>query len=944
MSRSTFSFSVRHFWCLLVLLSLVSTVQAQTDLDRPIPVDSAVTIGQLDNGLTYYLRENHEPESRLELRLVVNAGSILEDEDQRGLAHFVEHMLFNGTERYPKQTLIAFLQRIGMQIGPDINAYTSFDETVYQLQVPTDSIEVVRKAFEVLEDWAAYATMSDEEIDNERGVIIEEWRTRRGAQGRMLDQVIPTLLGDSRYAQRLPIGDTLVINNSSYETLRRFYRDWYRPDLMAVVVVGSMDVETMRSLVEEHFSNLPEPENPTLRSTYEVPSLEPRYKVVSDPEYNFFPIISMLYRQPFKPQNTLADYREAAIGLLASGMLSQRFNEIAQDGSRAPFLIGNAGLQDFVRGVSMFNITAFANEDSLVSALRTLVLESERVKQHSFTEGEFTRFKDSFMRSLQEAYNERENTPSALHVSSYVNHYLENAPIPGAVNMYHLAQELLPTISLEEVSAFLPKALSSMDRAITVDIPEKESLQWVNEDLLSSTFEEFDGTTVDPYVDTAVDLPLFDKSLTASSVTQVDSIAEIGVTEIQLDNGIRVVMKPTDFRADEIQFTAFSTGGTSLYGDEEYPTASFTSSLVSSSGVGAFDETALQKKMAGKRASVSSSITGLFEGFRGEASPDDLELLFQLIHLRATDARLDSSTFLSGININRTFIENRSNSPDAAFSDTLQTTLYMNHSRYMPTTMEDLDSIDPDRVLQIYRDRFADMDDFVFVFVGAFEVDELTALAQTYLGTLPVTDREESWQDIGVQTPEGSIEKTVYMGQEPQSRVSIVFHGSSEYSPVANHHMESLEMLLDILLFEELREEMGGIYGAGVSGSLIARPDQRYRFTISFRCDPERAEELTRAVFATIAEIKENGIDDDYILRVQEQQRQARTVALESNGFWISALRSTYYPDSMVNAADIVGRYEEMVNALTATDLQQATTNWLTDRYVQVTLYPEQSE
>jgi len=943
MCRSKFSFSVWHLWCLLILTFLIPPVQAQSDFDRPIPVDSTVTIGQLDNGVTYYLRENHEPESRLELRLVINAGSILEDEDQRGLAHFVEHMLFNGTERFPKQTLFAFLQRIGMQIGPDINAYTSFDETVYQLQVPTDTMEVVQKAFQVLEDWAAYATMSGEEIDNERGVIIEEWRTRRGAQGRMLDQVIPTLLGDSRYAERLPIGDTLVINNSSYDTVRRFYKTWYRPDLMAVVVVGAMDVETMRSLVEEHFSTLPVSENSIPRSIYEVPMLDPRYKVVSDPEYNFFPIISMLYRQPFKPQNTVADYRAALIGSLASGMLSQRFSEIAQDGSRAPFLIGNAGLQDFVRGVSMFNITAYANEDSLVSALRTLILETERVKQHSFTEGEFTRFKDSFMRTLEEAYNERENTPSARHVSSYVNHYLENSPIPGAVNQYDLAKELLPTISLEEVSKFLPEALSSMDRAITVDIPEKESLQWVNEDLLSSTFEEFYGTTVEPYIDTAVDLPLFDKTLTAATVIQMDSIPAIGVTEIQLDNGIRVVMKPTDFRADEVQFTAFSTGGTSLYSDEEYPTASFTSSLVSSSGVGPFDETALQKKMSGKRASVTASISGLFEGFRGSASPDDLELLFQLIHLRATEARLDSSTFLSLININRTFIENRSNSPDAAFSDTLQTTLYMNHPRYVPTTMEDLDSIDPDRVLQIYRDRFSDMDDFVFIFVGAFEVDELVALAQTYLGTLPVTDREEIWQSIGVQTPEESIEKTVHMGQEPQSRVSVVFHGPSPYSTVAQYHMNSLEMLLDILLFEELREEMGGIYGAGVSGSLLARPEQRYRFSISFRCDPERAEELTSAVFETIADIQQNGIDEDYVIRVQEQQRQARTVSLESNGFWVSALRSAYYPDSRIAPEDIV-RYEELVDQLTANDLQQAASNWLTDRYVQVMLFPEQSE
>jgi len=938
-----FSSMIYQLYGLLLTSLLVPNIQAQVNLDSPIPIDSSTTIGKLENGITYYLKENHEPESRLELRLVVNAGSLMEDEDQRGLAHFVEHMLFNGTERFPKQTLIAFLQRIGMQIGPDINAYTSFDETVYQLQVPTDSIEVVRKAFEVLEDWAAYATISDEEIDNERGVVIEEWRTGRGASGRMLDQVIPTLLGDSRYAERLPIGDTLVIKNSDYETVRRFYKTWYRPDLMAVVVVGSMDVEIMQSLVEEHFNSLSMPENPPSRINYEVPTLETRYKVVSDPEYNFFPQLSLLFRQPTKEQNTVADYRESLVGSLASSMLARRFNEIAQDGARSPFLAANAGVQNLVRDVSMLSIIAYANEDSLVSALRTLILESERVKQHSFTTGEFTRGKDSFLRSLEEAYNERENTPSAQHASLYVDHFLEDTPIPGSVNQFYLAQMLLPTISLEEVSAYLPEALSSLDRAVIADIPEKESLDWVTEDLLATTFEEFIDTSVEPYIDTAIDAPLFSETLTAADVIAIDSIPEIGVTEITLDNGIRVVMKPTDFRADEVQFTSFSEGGTSLYSDDEYLTATFAANTVSSSGVGVFDETALQKKMAGKRATVSASISGLYEGFRGGASPQDLDLLFQLIHLRATQARLDSSTFLSQINLNRTFLANRANSPDAAFFDTLQSTLNMNDPRYRTTTVEELDAVNQERVFQIYQERFEDMDDFVFVFVGAFDIDQLTAFSQTYLGTLPVTDREETWQDVGAESPEGIVVKSVYMGQEPQSRVSIVFNGPAEYSREANYHMESLEMLLDILLFEELREELGGVYGAGVNGSLNLRPDEDYSFTVSFRCDPERVEELTDAVFESIREVQTNGIDQDYVTRVQEQQRQARTVNLEDNGFWLSALRSAYNSDSMTKPIDIL-RYDELIDSLTANDLQEAATMWLTDRYVRVTLFPEQTE
>ena len=935
------SFIISLATCFVAAAISAVNVQAQSPLDMDIPVDSAVTIGQLDNGITYYLRENHEPESRLELRLVVNAGSILEDEDQLGLAHFVEHMLFNGTERFPKQTLMAFLQRIGMQIGPDVNAYTSFDETVYQLQVPTDSMEVVRKAFQVLEDWAAYATLSDEEIDNERGVVIEEWRSGRGAAGRMLDEQLPVILGESRYAERLPIGDTLVIKQSSYEAVRRYYETWYRPDLMAVVVVGALDVPTMKSLVEEHFATIEPHENPRERQTFDVPYMETRYKVVSDEEYGFFPALSVGYRQPVFPLKTIADYRQRLVGSLARGMLNQRFSEIAEDGTRAPFLIASAGAGELVRGVPQFNLTTYANEDSLVAALRTVILEAERAKQHPFTPGEFSRYKELFLRSREEDYNERENTPSARLVFSYVNHFLEETPIPGVVNDYLLAQMLLPTITLEEVSTYLSEALSSEDRAVTVNIPEKPSLEWLTEEMLASTFEQYDGTVVEPYIDTTLDIPLFEEVLAPAAVLSQDSIPELGVAEITLSNGIRVVMKPTDFRADEVRFTSFSEGGTSLYSDDDFSTARFAASVVSSSGVGLFDETELRKSLAGKRASVSASISTLFEGFSGQASPEDLELLFQLIHLRATQARLDSSTFQSFINLNRTFLANRENSPGAAFSDTLRTTLYMNHPRYRPTKMEDLDAVDMQLALQVYQERFADMDDFVFIFVGAFDTDTLTALAQTYLGTLPATDREESWQDVNRQTPEGKVVKTVYKGEEPQSRVSITFTGSYEASRKASHRMESLEMLLDIILFEELREERGGVYGAGVNASPLRRPRETYSFSISFGCDPERAEELTNAVFETIEGIKENGISEDYVARVQEQQRQARTVSLEENGFWLSALRSTYYSDSASQPLDIIS-YNELVDDLTAEDLQQAVTKWLTDRYVQVTLFPEQ--
>ena len=923
------------------MIFLAITARAQVPLDSPIPGDSAVTIGQLDNGLTYYLRENNEPAGRLELRLAVNAGSVLEDEDQRGLAHFVEHMLFNGTRRFPKQSLIAFLQRIGMNIGPDINAYTSFDETVYQLQVPTDSMAVVRSAFQVLEDWAAYATLSGEEIDNERGVVIEEWRSGRGAAGRMRDQTLPVVLGDSRYAERLPIGDTLVLKHSSYESVRRYYHTWYRPDLMAVAVVGDLPVEMMEQLVKEHFGTIAPKADPLVRPSFEVPhQTETRFKVASDPEYASFPSLSISYRQPLVPLETVRDYRHQLVGRMASGMLSRRMNDIAQDGTRSPFFIANAGSGELVRDVPQFQFFSYAPEDSLVAALRTILIEAGRAEQHGFTDGELTRLTVSYLQPLEQAYNERNNTPSAALASAYVYHFLETTPIPGPTHAYELAKALLPTITLDETNAYLRQALSSTDRVVTANVPEKPSMAWVTEDVLAQTVEHYTGIVVDPYIDIAVDAPLLSATLLPAAITTEGAIPELDVTEITLDNGIRVVMKPTDFKADEVQFNGFSEGGTSLYSDEEYVTASWADNIVRSSGVGAFDELALRKKLTGKRASVSASFSNSFETLSGRASPQDLEILFQLIHLFATQPRADSSSAVSLLNLNRTFEANRSNSPEAAFADTLRTTLYMNHPRNRRQTVADLDGVDIARALTIYKERFADMDDFTFIFVGAFDTDTLTALAQTYLGTLPATDREETWRDHSPNTPESTVVKTVLKGQEPKSRVNITFNGSYQASRESRHHMESLAMVLNIILFEELREALGGVYGASVNATSLIRPREQYRFSISFGCDPERADELMSAVFDKIEEIKRNGVPEDYVGRVQEQQRQSRVINMEQNSFWVSALRSAYYRDSLESPLDIL-RYEELVDALTSEDLQQAARTWLTERYVQVTLLPE---
>ncbi len=906
--------------------------------DEALPLDPAVRIDTLANGLVYFIRTNAEPRNRAELRLVVDAGSVLEEDDQRGLAHFLEHMLFNGTRRFQEQELIDFLERTGMRVGPDVNAYTSCDETVYELQIPTDSSDIVEKAFDVLEDWAAYATLSGDEIDKERGVVVEEWRRGTGAGGRIRDQILPVLLADSRYKDRLPIGDTTVIKHASYDRLRQFYRDWYRPGLMAVVAVGDFDPDRIEGLIREHFAELKQPDDPRPRPTFDVPGhTETLYAVATDPEY---PVtqVQVSFKQDAEPFRTVADYRERLVGGLFNSMLNERFAEIARRGD-APFLGAGVSKGGFVRPSVSYTLGAQVQDDSLLSGLGALLTEAARVRRHGFTATELARARRETLRAYEQAYNERENTRSSSYASEYAGHFLEGEPMPGIAYEYELVQALLPGLTVEEINARAADLLSERNRVVIVAMPEKDGLTPPTEEQLAAVLDRVQQQTIAPYEDDVSDAPLVALVPEPAAVTGRREIPEVGVTEITLANGVRVVMKPTDFKEDEVSFTAFSPGGHSLVPDSLYLDASTSDALVARSGVGAFDRTALDKKLAGTVVSVAPYVGELEEGLRGSASPQDLETLFQLIHLYVTAPRAEASALEAYQNQQRSFLVNRSATPGGAFQDTLITALYGDHPRRQVPTVQQIDALDLAQAFAAYQDRFADTDDFTFIFVGNFDVDRLTALAQTYLGTLPATDREETWRDVAPDTPEGVVTKTVRKGQAPQSQVALLFTGPFVYDRLHRHRLRSLEGVLDIKLREELREERSGVYSTAVQSGASARPDTSYSFTVFFGCDPARAAELAEAVFAEIDDLK-NGVSQEYVDKVKEQQRRERETSLEENGFWLGIL-DFYYTNENEDLLDVL-RYGEMIDSLTPEDVQAAAREYLdTSRYVQVILYPE---
>lgn len=911
-------------------------------LEEEFPIDPNVRIGTLDNGLRYYIRRNTEPRDRAELYLAVDAGSILEEEDQLGLAHFLEHMLFNGTRRFPNEKLIEFLESTGMRFGPDVNAYTSFDETVYTLTIPTDSAQIVEDAFDVLEDWAAYATLSDSMVQLERGVVIEEWRmSDQNAQGRIRDELIPVILHGSRYADRLPIGEPEIIRNAPPATVRAFYERWYRPDLMAVVAVGDFDPDRFESLIREHFETLPKPDAPLDRPSFEVPGhQETLYKVITDPEYPYASI-SIYYKGPAEQVNTVGDYREQLIGRLFNDLINARFDEIERRAD-APFLNASVFKGAFVRTSQYFGASARVSEDSILTGISAILTETARVREHGFTETELERQKQEWLRAYRRAFAERENTRSSVFAEEYVRHFLEDEPIPGIELEYEIVQRLLPTISVLDINQLADQLLADANRAVVAILPEKEGLTPPTEDELRRVVEAVDAKEVEPYVDIVPDQPLVDRTPPPADVIDQRRLETIDVVEVTLENGVRLVMKPTDFKEDEVRMTAFSPGGSSLVDDQEAFEAEMSPHIVSRSGIGSFNRTELEKLLAGRVVSVSPYINELEEGFGATASPEDLETLMQLVYLYFTSPRADQDALASFQNQMRSNLINRAANPIAVWQDSLQAALYGNHIRRRVPTIDMVDALSIDDALQYYRHRFADASDFTFVFAGHFDVDSLTTLAQRYLGNLPAVGRDESWRDVAPDKPERIVRTTVHKGLGEQSAVALVFHGPMKFNREQRHRLRTLSDVLTIMLRRDLREGRGGVYSVGVNASPSGRPDETYTLTISFGCDPQRVEELTQAVFDQIESLKEDGPPADVVATVKEQQRRQRETEMRTNEFWTSVLEFYYSYDE--DPMDVL-TYYDLIAAVDAEDVQQAARELLAqDRYVHAVLFPEIAE
>lgn len=912
-----------RFTSLLLLLAFFYTGLSAQKNDKLLPLNPNITIGKLRNGLTYYIRKNQEPKNRAELRLVVNAGSILETEKQVGLAHFVEHMSFNGTQHFKKNELVNFLEKSGVSFGADLNAYTSFDETVYELQVPTDSPAVYRQAMQILEDWAHGVSFEPAEIDKERGVIVEEWRLGRGADARMRDKYFPVLLKGSQYAKRLPIGTKSNIDTAHYNELTSFYKEWYRPDLQAIIVVGDVDVAETEKMIREHFESIPVAVNPKPRLTYSIPAhKDTRTAILTDPEqpYN---IVQIYYTQPEIPAiKTELQYRADIIRDLFNQMMSGRLDEIAQK-PEAPFLFGNSSYSSFIGDKDAFTLLAVAKTGKDVKAsIQTLLTENERVKQYGFAQSELDRAVRNLLSRIENAYNERDKTKSAELIQELVEHYLKGEAIPGIEYEFPLYQKFLPTITLQEVNSLIAQWIKPTDRSVVITAPEKEKNNLPSQAAVMALLNKPVGK-IKNYVDKVTAGPLLPVAPVPGKVMTEKKYEAIGATEWTLSNGAHVILKPTNFKNDEIQFSAISWGGTSLYSDSDYVNASNSAMVANVGGMGNLDMQSLQKALSGKNCYVAPSVAAYMQGVNGSSTIKDLETALELLHGTFVAPRKDPVMFNVVQQQIKAQLENKDKDPASVFGDSVNYILGNYHFRRKPFGMAELNKLNLDRAFAIYKERFNNAGQFLFTFVGNFNTDSIKPLLEKYVASLPGSIQKENWRDVGIRYPSGQIHKVIYKGKEKKASVRLFFTGNTTFSETDELQIGQLCKALSIKLRETLREDAGSVYGVGVNGGINREPVNNYSIGIQFGCAPENVDKLVALVMEEIRNTKANGVPAENIQKVIAEQTRSLENDVKENSYWRFRLEQQVFrnldPNKILEAPQKikqfnVARSKEMAN------------------------------
>ena len=901
------------------LLSLLMVAMFSLNCLAQLPMDPNVRYGKLENGMTYYIRHNEKPANRADFYIAQKVGSVLEEENQRGLAHFLEHMAFNGTTNLPGMTLRNYLQSRGVKFGENLNAYTAIDETVYMVtNVQTDLPGLVDTCLLILHDWSSFIALEEEEIDNERGVILEEERTTGSGNRRAMETLLPRMYPNSPYGARLPIGTKEVIANFTYQELRDYYEKWYRPDLQGLIIVGDIDVDAIEARIKEMFADIAAPVNPAERTIFPIAdNAEPIVAIASDPEITSTSL-QIFYKHDVTPDalKQTPDYWMSQYVLnLISQMQINRLQELTQK-PNPPFVGGYSYFGNYYLAPTKAAWTSYAvpkDINGIEEALTALVTENNRMRQFGFTASEYERAKADFMKRVESAYNERNNTENEKHVDACLEHFLHNEPMMDIETEYQLYQQVIPNLPLEAINAFAAQLIREDNLVITLTAPQKEGETLPTEEELLAMYNRANTIEVEAYTEEVFDGPIVAKLPKAGKVKSETYNETLGTTEWILSNGMKVIFKQTTFKDDEIRMSAYSEGGLSALPQDDPYTLQLLDDVITLGGVGNFSAIDLPKVLAGKKASVAPGIYTYSEGMNGYCSPKDLETMLQLTYLYFTAPRADEEAFQSTMQRTKAMVKNMELNPSLTLSDSLTKVLYNNHPLRLRMNAEDYDKVDYAKAMEMYKNRFADPNNFVFTFVGNIDVETFKPLVEQYLASLKKNKRSENWSDVGLGVTDGDY-KTHYRKemQDAKTSVYMIYTGDMEYNLYNNIYMGVLSDILDIVYTKSIREEQGGTYGVGVMGQINNRPSEEFMFYIAFDTNDEIYATLMDIAKEGLKDIAENGPSQENLSKVVENKLKKRAEQLQENNFWTSVISSLER-----DGIDYVTEYENIVKNIT---------------------------
>ena len=917
----------RTLWLMALILCLgLQQAAAQMQLP-PLPVDQNVRIGKLDNGLTYYIRHNEKPENRVEFYIAQKVGSILEEPEQRGLAHFLEHMAFNGTKNFPGDErglgIVQWCESKGIKFGTNLNAYTSVDETVYNISnVPSTDQAVVDSCLLILHDWSDAILLADEEIDKERGVIREEWRSRNVGMLRLYTDAQATFYPGSKYVDCMPIGSIDVINNFPYQAIRDYYAKWYRPDLQGIIVVGDIDVDQMEQKIKTLFADIKMPENPAERIWYPVPdNEEPIVYIGKDKEIDT-PMVDIYFKHDATPDSIKGsvlylaqDYMMSAI----ARMLNERLSELAQSANPPFNMAGCSPDADFFLSGTMksFNITAYTKNDGLSNGLKVLLQEVERVRRHGFTESEYARARANILQQLESSYNEREKTNNMAYVNQCLQHFLHAEPMPGIEYEYATLNQLAPNIPVQAINQVAQQLITANNQAVFIAAPDKEGVVIPTKEEVVADLKAMPTLQVEAYVDKVSNEPLIKEAPQGGKIVSQKDNALFGATELTLSNGIKVYVKKTDFKADEIRMQGFSLGGTSLFDAADKLNYSTMNGVVDAGGAGNFSNVELTKLLAGKKVSVTATVGSTQENVSGNCSPKDFETMMQLTYLYLTQPRKDEEAFASFKNRLKAQLESAEANPLSAFSDTLSHELQGHNERYLNLKAAMVDQMDYDRILELYKQAFADCGDFTFILVGNADLDSIKPYIETYLGALPAKNVKQTYNKANLLTIAKGTKENIFAKEQqtPMATVAMIINGNVAYDLRNETLMSVLSQALDMVYTEEIREKEGGTYGVSTYGSL-GYEQQNAILQIVYQTDPAKFEHLNGLIVSLLDKMAQEGPSAEQMQKIKEYMLKKHADNQKENSYWMSNIKEMLY-----TGQDMTKDYEALVNGLTAQDV-----------------------